>query len=163
MTDEELKRLLQAAGFHNAENPYAACGTIQNFRKLVELLKEANDRCELHKDAYESFGMAAATMKDFGIAAGAAASGVDTFAMRLLADDDARKLEINKAWRVEVSAFALMCLEMYPKHELDVQSFDECSRFMSRPVEAHELRGVLAKPKNKPFYRQFEEGKKWKF
>jgi len=77
MTDVELKQLLQVAGFHNADSPYEACGTIQNFRKLVELLKEADD--ELHKDAYESFGKAAATMKDFGIAAGAAASGVDTF------------------------------------------------------------------------------------
>jgi len=83
--------------------------------------------------------------------------------MRLLADDDARRLEINKAWGVEVSALALIGLEMYPKHELDVQSFDEWSRFMSRPVETRELQGVLAKPKNKPFYRQFEEGKKWKF
>ena len=45
--------------------------------------------------------------------------------------------------------------------------FDEVSKFrilcLTEPLRAEELKPFLINPKNKPFYRQFEGSKKWKF
>lgn len=40
MNDEDLKALLQKAGFHNTHSPYEAAGTLANFRELVKLVQE---------------------------------------------------------------------------------------------------------------------------
>lgn len=90
-------------------------------------------------------------------------------------------LQAGKSWFVDAFAEALkraeaersnLCFEvkvlaeigqaMYPGHKLDTVAFDEWSTFMSKPITKAEL-GKVVNPKNKPFYRQFEGGRKWKF
>ena len=51
---------------------------------------------------------------------------------------------------------------MYPGKAFEIKCFDEWNKFLSKPITKAEL-GTVVNPKNKPYYRQFEGGKKWKF
>lgn len=44
LSDDQLMALLQEAGFHNADSPYLACGTMQAFRRLIALLQDPETR-----------------------------------------------------------------------------------------------------------------------
>lgn len=68
----------------------------------------------------------------------------------------------DKRYCRELQVLAEAGAAMYPGKEIDTQVFDEWSRFLSKPITKAEL-GQVVNPKNKPYYRQFEGGKKWKF
>lgn len=68
----------------------------------------------------------------------------------------------EKKYLVELTALIDAGHAVYPGKEFDTLVFDEWSKFLSKPITKAEL-GKVVNPKNKPFYRQFEEGRKWKF
>jgi hypothetical protein len=90
-------------------------------------------------------------------------------------------LQAGKSWVVDAFAEALkraeaersnLCFEvkvlaeigqaMYPNHKLDTAVFDEWSDYLSKPLTKEEFK-KSSNPKNKPYFRQFEMGRKWKF
>lgn len=68
----------------------------------------------------------------------------------------------DKRYCRELQVLAEAGAAMYPGKEFDTRVFDEWSKFLSKPITKAEL-GKVVNPKNKPFYRQFEGGRKWKF
>jgi hypothetical protein len=45
-SDDEIKALLQDAGFHNHSSPYLACGSLEAFRRLIALIQSSVERRE---------------------------------------------------------------------------------------------------------------------
>ena len=69
----------------------------------------------------------------------------------------------GKSYAAPLMALAVLGQRMFPEFELDFEKFDEWNKRLTEPLRAEELKPFLINPKNKPFYRQFEGGKKWKF
>lgn len=62
----------------------------------------------------------------------------------------------------EVKALAEIGQVMYPGHKLDTVAFGEWRDYLSKPLTIEEFK-KSSNPKNKPYFRQFERGRKWKF
>ena len=71
----------------------------------------------------------------------------------------AQELEL---YRIEARALMAAGEAMYSGKAFEIKCFDEWNKFLSKPITKAEL-GTVVNPKNKPYYRQFEGGKKWKF
>lgn len=70
---------------------------------------------------------------------------------------------IGKSYVAPLMALAVLSQRMTPELELDFEKFDVWNEYLSEPLRAEELKPFLINQKNKPFYRRFEGGKKWKF